>query len=74
MEVWETYKEEANNRRRNVETEIKNKDFQLGEIENELNEEGERREKLAEAVSNHQQAAERRAMQNQRWIISDDWH
>ena len=63
LEVWETYKEEANNRRRNVETEIKNKDFQLGEIENELNEEGERREKLAEAVSNHQQAAERRAMQ-----------
>ncbi len=63
LEVWETYKEEANNRRRNVETEIKNKDFQLGEIEIELNEEAERREKLAEAVSNHQQAVERRAMQ-----------
>ena len=63
LEVWEIYKEEANNRRRNVESEIKNKDFQLSEIESELSEEGERREKLAEAVSNHQQAAERRALQ-----------
>ena len=46
LEVWESYREEASKRRRNVNEEIKGKKSWLAEIETELNKESELREKL----------------------------
>ncbi len=48
LEVWETYKANAAERRKNVEAEVKSIDAQLAEIEAELAQEGARKERLAE--------------------------
>lgn len=48
LEVWETYKANATERRKNVEAEVKSIDAQLAEIEAELAQEGARKERLAE--------------------------
>ncbi|MBN1371088.1 MAG: SMC family ATPase [Anaerolineaceae bacterium] len=48
LEVWETYKTNAAERRKNVEAEVKSIDAQLAEIEAELAQEGARKERLAE--------------------------
>ena len=48
LEVWETYKANAAERRKNVEAEVKSIDAQLAEIDAELAQEGERKARLAE--------------------------
>ncbi len=48
LEVWETYKANAAERRKNMEAEVKSIDAQLAEIEAELAQEGARKERLAE--------------------------
>ena len=46
LEIWEKYREETANRRRDTEKEINSLDGQLQEIENELNQESARRDHL----------------------------
>lgn len=46
LEIWETYKDEASQRRRELERDVKVLDGRLDEIQNELDEEPQRRERL----------------------------
>ena len=47
LEIWETYREAASQRRREMEKDVKALDGRLSEIQAELNEEPQRRERLA---------------------------
>jgi len=63
LEVWESYREAASQRRRADEKDIKELDGRLGEIQNELNEEPRRKQRLTELQNRlaelEQQRAER---------------
>ncbi len=61
LEKWETYREEAAERRKQCEREIATLDGQIQEIDAELNQENERREKLAYLENELSHLAESRA-------------
>ena len=65
LEVWETYRANAAERRKAVEMELKSVDAQLEEIDQELSQEAQRKAKLAEAVARLEQVGQLRKAREQ---------